>query len=115
MMAKVSATVLSKFFSVQIQRQEEVAALEAEAEAKHHAEFDHTIAQHPGEEGEVSPTELLAQIHGTTGGSVAPPARRQAPAVRIGRNDLCPCGSGKKFKKCHGASDDEESSDESDE
>ena len=21
----------------------------------------------------------------------------------IGRNDLCPCGSGKKFKKCHGA------------
>jgi uncharacterized protein len=20
-----------------------------------------------------------------------------------GRNDLCPCGSGKKFKKCHGA------------
>jgi preprotein translocase subunit SecA len=22
----------------------------------------------------------------------------------IGRNDPCPCGSGKKFKKCHGAS-----------
>ena len=21
---------------------------------------------------------------------------------RVGRNDLCPCGSGKKFKKCHG-------------
>ncbi|MCA8978712.1 MAG: SEC-C domain-containing protein, partial [Planctomycetes bacterium] len=21
----------------------------------------------------------------------------------IGRNDACPCGSGKKFKKCHGA------------
>ncbi len=21
----------------------------------------------------------------------------------VGRNDLCPCGSGKKFKKCHGA------------
>jgi preprotein translocase subunit SecA len=21
----------------------------------------------------------------------------------IGRNDPCPCGSGKKFKKCHGA------------
>jgi uncharacterized protein len=20
-----------------------------------------------------------------------------------GRNDLCPCGSGKKYKKCHGA------------
>jgi uncharacterized protein YchJ len=22
-------------------------------------------------------------------------------AMRVGRNDLCPCGSGKKFKKCH--------------
>lgn len=22
---------------------------------------------------------------------------------KVGRNDLCPCGSGKKFKNCHGA------------
>ena len=22
---------------------------------------------------------------------------------RVGRNDPCPCGSGKKFKQCHGA------------
>ena len=21
---------------------------------------------------------------------------------KVGRNDLCPCGSGKKFKQCHG-------------
>jgi uncharacterized protein len=27
--------------------------------------------------------------------------RRVAPAP--GRNDPCPCGSGKKYKKCHGA------------
>ena len=25
-------------------------------------------------------------------------------ARRIGRNDLCPCGSGLKYKKCHGSS-----------
>ena len=24
--------------------------------------------------------------------------------ANVGRNDVCPCGSGKKFKKCHGAS-----------
>ncbi len=24
-------------------------------------------------------------------------------ANKVGRNELCPCGSGKKFKKCHGA------------
>jgi preprotein translocase subunit SecA len=29
------------------------------------------------------------------------PAQRQGP--KIGRNDPCPCGSGQKFKKCHGA------------
>ncbi|MEO8097877.1 MAG: SEC-C metal-binding domain-containing protein [Acidobacteriota bacterium] len=25
------------------------------------------------------------------------------PAAKVGRNDPCPCGSGKKYKKCHGA------------
>jgi preprotein translocase subunit SecA len=34
-------------------------------------------------------------------------APRQEPAVhhagpKVGRNDPCPCGSGKKYKKCHG-------------
>lgn len=24
------------------------------------------------------------------------------PEVKLGRNDVCPCGSNKKFKKCHG-------------
>jgi preprotein translocase subunit SecA len=28
---------------------------------------------------------------------------RPAIPAKIGRNDLCPCGSGKKYKKCHGA------------
>ncbi|MGC4098136.1 MAG: preprotein translocase subunit SecA [Nitrospira sp.] len=35
------------------------------------------------------------------------PAAAPAPAQRaenkVGRNDPCPCGSGKKYKKCHGA------------
>ena len=34
------------------------------------------------------------------------PAPAGAPArngAKIGRNDPCPCGSGKKYKKCHGA------------
>lgn len=31
--------------------------------------------------------------------SAAPPERR---ASKVGRNDPCPCGSGRKFKKCHG-------------
>ena len=30
-------------------------------------------------------------------------ARRLDDTEKIGRNDPCWCGSGKKFKKCHGA------------
>jgi preprotein translocase subunit SecA len=29
--------------------------------------------------------------------------RRLSEDEKVGRNDPCPCGSGKKFKKCHGA------------
>jgi SEC-C motif-containing protein len=34
-----------------------------------------------------------------------PEEEEQAPAPpgKVGRNDPCPCGSGKKYKKCHGA------------
>src|SRR5262249_27735303 len=36
------------------------------------------------------------------------PAKAEAPkpvraGAKVGRNDPCPCGSGKKYKKCHGA------------
>lgn len=33
----------------------------------------------------------------------APPQTLRRSAEKVGRNDPCPCGSGKKFKKCHGA------------
>jgi len=28
---------------------------------------------------------------------------RNSHGKKPGRNDLCPCGSGKKYKRCHGA------------
>ncbi|HEY2406461.1 MAG TPA: preprotein translocase subunit SecA [Polyangiaceae bacterium] len=98
MMAKVSNAVLVKLFDVQVRRQEDLAAIEAQAEARHRAELEAAIARHPGE-GDAPPESL------------PPPtsARRSQPAApKIGRNDPCPCGSGKKFKKCHGALLEEE-------
>ncbi len=35
-----------------------------------------------------------------TGTKITIPLKREVP--KVGRNDLCPCGSGKKFKSCHG-------------
>ena len=34
--------------------------------------------------------------------ALAPPTVRR-DGDKVGRNDPCPCGSGRKFKKCHGA------------
>jgi preprotein translocase subunit SecA len=42
-----------------------------------------------------------ARMAGANGSSDAPAQRRAGE--KVGRNDLCPCGSGKKYKKCHGA------------
>jgi preprotein translocase subunit SecA len=41
------------------------------------------------------PTPTLTSSHG-------PLARATAAVPEVGRNDPCPCGSGKKYKKCHG-------------
>ncbi len=38
---------------------------------------------------------------GSTPEAKPEPIKRDAP--KVGRNDPCPCGSGKKYKKCHGA------------
>jgi preprotein translocase subunit SecA len=35
--------------------------------------------------------------------TAAAPQRRVSEHDKIGRNDPCWCGSGKKYKKCHGA------------
>jgi preprotein translocase subunit SecA len=37
-----------------------------------------------------------------SGGDASEPAQRRT-GDKVGRNDPCPCGSGKKYKKCHGA------------
>jgi preprotein translocase subunit SecA len=46
------------------------------------------------------PGEGPAATAGNQAGSSAAP-RPARPALRAGRNDPCPCGSGKKYKKCH--------------
>ncbi len=47
------------------------------------------------------PPSALRATHGDDGTTSARPQRRAVP--KVGRNDPCPCGSGKKYKKCHGA------------
>ncbi|MCK5880756.1 MAG: preprotein translocase subunit SecA, partial [Sinobacterium sp.] len=88
---------VAKFLSkVQIQTEDEVAAAEerrrAEAEienAKLHTEHAEASALHEGTQTQDAEVE-----------------EKDEPFVRegkkVGRNEPCPCGSGKKFKQCHG-------------
>jgi len=44
-----------------------------------------------------------AQQPARVGGDDATPRTVRRDEPKVGRNDPCPCGSGKKYKKCHGA------------
>jgi preprotein translocase subunit SecA len=48
-----------------------------------------------------NPPGAMQATHGDPGDAPARPVERSLP--KVGRNDPCPCGSGKKYKKCHGA------------
>ncbi|WP_140633256.1 preprotein translocase subunit SecA [Methylibium rhizosphaerae] len=86
MLDMVKMEVTRVLMTVRIQTQEEAAqaaeAIEEKAEA-----ISNVTYTHPNEDGSVA-TE-----------SEAPPA---GSVPRVGRNDPCPCGSGKKYKQCHG-------------
>ncbi|HVD59233.1 MAG TPA: SEC-C metal-binding domain-containing protein, partial [Gemmatimonadaceae bacterium] len=52
--------------------------------------------------GRVKSLNPVASAGGTAGAAPGA-AGASADWTNVGRNDPCPCGSGKKFKKCHGA------------
>ena len=58
-------------------------------------------APKPQSQGGAAPLTPAAAA-GASAGPVAGTAAGSAPGDKVGRNDPCPCGSGKKYKKCHG-------------
>jgi preprotein translocase subunit SecA len=76
--------------TVRVQTQEQVAqaaeAIEERAEA-----ISNVTYTHPNEDGSVSQDPDAAAL-----------ARLASGFPPVGRNDACPCGSGKKYKQCHG-------------
>ena len=68
------------------------------------ANYTHQDATGAGSAGDEDPEAIAVRLAASDddgGAAVATPVRR--PGQKIGRNDLCPCGSGKKYKNCHGA------------
>jgi preprotein translocase subunit SecA len=83
MIGRIQEDAVQKLFTVQLARQEDIDRLEQQRRPQ------------------------PAQMVMSGGGEVAPrPAKSAAShrdAPKVGRNDPCPCGSGKKFKRCHGS------------
>jgi preprotein translocase subunit SecA len=93
LLEKVKHEVVSLLARVRIRSEEEVAAAEAEERARAEAIARQMQFQHPGTGG-MGADEEAAQVQAARA--------QQAAFADIGRNDPCPCGSGKKFKHCHG-------------
>ena len=88
MLDQLKLDVIGILSRVQVRAQEDVEALEEQRRQAENVpmQYQHEEAEHVG--GEV------------------PASAAQAPVFRaeerVGRNDPCPCGSGKKYKQCHG-------------
>ncbi|MEQ1593235.1 MAG: preprotein translocase subunit SecA [Thiobacillaceae bacterium] len=86
MLTAVKAEVSQITLTVQVRSPEDVKAVEPHDDLANvqyqHADFDEALANASDESADAQPF-----------------AREYA---KVGRNDPCPCGSGKKFKQCHG-------------
>ena len=87
--------VISILAKVQVAQEEDVQALDEQRQAPQEMHFEHAEAEAIAvQEVEVDPDEKEELMQ---------PFVRESE--KIGRNALCPCGSGKKYKQCHGKLD----------
>jgi preprotein translocase subunit SecA len=94
MLQKVKREVVTMLARVRIRSEEEIAAMEAAERAQAQAQAGQLQFQH-ADIGGLGADEEAAQAQ-------AMAAALQSGMPKVGRNDPCPCGSGKKFKHCHG-------------
>ncbi len=78
MMGRIRQEVLQKLFRIQLVREDDVSRIEEEEQQRRRQMLNRPA---PG----------------------TAPAPQMREEEKIGRNDICPCGSGKKYKKCCGA------------
>jgi preprotein translocase subunit SecA len=88
MLDRIKQDVVKIVLTVQVRSEQDVQAVE-EAPAVSNVQYQHT---------DYDTALATAPAQAVT---AAPPFTRAGQ--KVGRNDPCPCGSGKKFKHCHGS------------
>ncbi|MDX1562688.1 MAG: SEC-C metal-binding domain-containing protein, partial [Gammaproteobacteria bacterium] len=99
-------TILSK---IQIQRPDDVGAVAPAAPAPSQLSFQHAAAPSlAAQTPDRPPAPVVAPGRVAAPGAARPQAAEAPPEPfvrdkpKVGRNQPCPCGSGKKYKQCHG-------------
>jgi preprotein translocase subunit SecA len=91
MLDSIKTEVIRILSVVQVRDPEDVEAVEAQRPHNEHVSYQHDESPEAGgEEAQADVANLEASQPFTREGT------------KVGRNDPCPCGSGKKFKQCHG-------------
>lgn len=98
MLEDIKHEVVRFLCRVEIRREEDVDAVERqrrEAQAAERMQFEHAetsaLTSEAGDEAPTDKAEMPSQVE---------TYKREQP--KVGRNAPCPCGSGKKYKHCHG-------------
>ncbi|MES2039265.1 MAG: preprotein translocase subunit SecA [Pseudomonadota bacterium] len=94
MLEAIKNEVVRTVVTVRIQSREEIDAAE---ERLAQSQIENVHYQHADFDADATPEEMLAPV--ADFGTDQPEINY---ALKVGRNDPCPCGSGKKFKQCHG-------------
>jgi len=109
MLDEYKKDVVGTLAKVQVRDPEEVAVAEAEAEAQRpqNVSYEHAAAASPTA-SEPPDQNAGGHIAGSQGEGMQQPVTEDTfvrDQPKVGRNDPCWCGSGKKFKRCHGQLD----------
>jgi preprotein translocase subunit SecA len=109
MLERVKFETASMLSRIDIRTQEEVDREEREEQAQRERLMRALQAQHAEAQSAFATAGAAAPGAAEDGAAGAGGGDGQSPFVRgdrkVGRNEPCPCGSGKKFKQCHGALD----------
>ncbi len=87
MLDRIKHEVISLITRVQIREEQDIEALEAQRQMPSSVRYEHPSTTGSATDAEAESAETQTMT-------------RQGP--KIGRNAPCPCGSGKKYKQCHG-------------
>ena len=105
MLQSIRGEVTRILMNVRIQSAEEAQQVEQQVEARAEQSFEQAAYTH-SEFSAAPDADPEAVALAVQEAPAVPDADKEAPfrrfGTKVGRNDPCPCGSGKKYKQCHG-------------